>query len=34
MNEERGILTSQERGDMKDVLRQIDGAFDLRRYRA
>ena len=34
INEEHGILTNQERDDAKDVLSQIDGAFDRRRYRA
>jgi hypothetical protein len=34
VKEEHGVLTSQERDDVKDVLSQIDGAFDLKRYRA
>jgi hypothetical protein len=34
INEEHGILTAQERDDVKDVLSQIDGAFDRGRYRA
>jgi hypothetical protein len=34
IKEEHGILTNQEREDVKNVLSQIDGAFDLKKYRA
>ena len=34
IKEEHGILTNPERKDVKDVLSQIDGAFDLKKYRA
>jgi hypothetical protein len=34
IKEEHGVLTSQERDDVKDILTQIDGAFDRKRYRA
>jgi hypothetical protein len=33
IKEERGVLTDQERADVKNVLDQLDGAFEFRRYR-
>ena len=34
LKKEHGLLTDQERDDVNDVLIQIDGAFDRKRYRA
>jgi hypothetical protein len=34
IREEHGVLTSQELDDVRDVLSQIDGAFDRKQYRA
>ena len=34
IKEEHGVLTSQERDDVRNVLNQIDGVFDRKRYRA
>jgi hypothetical protein len=34
IKEGRGVLTSQERDDPRDVLSQIDAAFDRKRDRA
>jgi hypothetical protein len=32
MKEGHGILTAEERADLREVLAQIDGAFDRKRY--
>ena len=34
LKKEGGLLTDQERGDVNEVLIQIDGAFDRKKYRA
>jgi hypothetical protein len=33
IKEDHGVLTDQERADVRDVLDQIEGAFAFRRYR-
>ena len=33
IKEEHGVLTSQERDDVRDVLSQIDGAFGRKLYQ-
>lgn len=34
LRKERGILTDQERDEVQEVLSEIDGVFDRKRYRA
>jgi len=33
LKKEHGVLNSEERHDVKEVLSQIDAAFDRKRYR-
>jgi hypothetical protein len=32
MKEERGVLTAQERGEMRDVLGQLDQVFERQKF--